>query len=89
MCRKSNIQLDYASVLQVPLQNYREDFTFIVNVEEFPTTQLISDLLSPKIGQIHSIDPTFSKFAIETQNKGNFSHILQLINFQKKRPRFT
>lgn len=83
MCRKSNIQLDYASVLQVPFQNYQEDFTFIVNGEEFPTTQLISDLLSPKIGQIHSIDPTFSKFAIETQNKGNFSHILQLINFQK------
>ncbi|KAK8838621.1 hypothetical protein M9Y10_032655 [Tritrichomonas musculus] len=78
----SHIQLEFSSILQVPLQNYYNDFTFIVNGQEFQTSSLISDLLSPKISQIHTNDPTFDIFTINIEEHGDFSHILQLVNFK-------
>lgn len=82
MSKKNQIQLEFTSILNVPFQSYTKDFTFIVNGEKYQTTRLISDLLSPQISQIHSVDPTFDTFTINTKNKGNFSHILSLIDFQ-------
>ncbi|KAK8854452.1 hypothetical protein M9Y10_017014 [Tritrichomonas musculus] len=78
----SHIQLEYSSILQVPLQNYYNDFTFIVNGQEFQTSSLIADLLSPTISQIHTNDPTFDTFTINIEEQGDFSHILQLVNFK-------
>lgn len=61
----------------------RKIFTFIVNGKEFHTNRLIADILSPKISQIHHVDPTISTFIINSKHKGNFSKILNLINFQR------
>lgn len=53
MIDKNQIQLKYSSIASVPIQTYKQDFTFVVNGEEFVTSRLISDLLSPKISNMH------------------------------------
>lgn len=78
----NSIRLRKASILQIPLKNYQKDFTFIVNGEEFLTIKFIADLLSPLISKQHLIDPTFSQFVIDTQEKGDFQQILDLCNFE-------
>lgn len=77
----SKIQLKLSAFLGIPIDKYDKNFTFIVNGEEFKTSRIVSDLLSPKIAKNHSTDPTFETFTIETTNQGNFSHILNLVNF--------
>ena len=69
----NRLQLKTSSILNVPLQSYFDDFSFIVNGKEYKTSRLISDLLSPKICEIHANDPTFDIFTIKTQQKGDFS----------------
>ncbi|KAK8865341.1 hypothetical protein M9Y10_010882 [Tritrichomonas musculus] len=83
MFSTNQIQLKTKSILKVPLEQY-DSFHFIVNDKEFKTTRIIADLLSPKICQIHQCDPTIDCFTITTQNEGDFSTILKLINFQKQ-----
>lgn len=75
------IQLNPFCITTVPIQTYRNDFTFLVNGEIFKTSRLISDLLSPKICKIFITDPTIDQFCINTAQQGNFSRILDLINF--------
>ena len=70
-------------VLNVPFQIYEDDFSFIVNGEEFRTSRIISDLLSPIISKIHLTDPAFNTFIINTHVKGDFSYILSLANFNQ------
>lgn len=81
MIQSAQIQLQPTTVLNVPLQIYGQDFTFIVNKKEYKTSRIISDLLSPKICQYHYTDPTFNSFTIDTVNNGDFSFFLDLINF--------
>lgn len=76
------MQLKPTSIINVPLQSYPNDFTFIVNGELIKTNRIISDLLSPKISQIHYVDSTCDSFTINTTNKGDFSQILNLVNFE-------
>ena len=78
----NNIQLSPLCITSVPLQTYQHDFTFVINGEEFQTSRLISDLLSPKISNMHIIDPTIDQFSIKTIYQGHFSYILNLLNFQ-------
>ena len=78
-----SIQLQTSSILQVPFSKYSKDFTFIVNGEEFHTNQIIADILSPKISQMRNNDPTFLEFSINTQSKGDFQQILDLIDFKQ------
>lgn len=47
MENNSQIKLNTACLLNVPLHAYNKDFSFIVNGEEIKTSRLISDLLSP------------------------------------------
>ena len=83
MTKQNKIQLKSSCVFSVPLQNYDDDFTFIVNENEFKTSRIVSDLLSPIICRIHSNDITFDTFNIITSNPGNFLHILNLVNFKE------
>lgn len=83
MAVMSKIQLRPESISDVPLQIFEQDFTFIVNGEEFKKSRLISDLLSPKISQMHSSDPTIDTFLIDTHHKGNFSILYRLLNFKE------
>ncbi|KAK8887461.1 hypothetical protein M9Y10_038506 [Tritrichomonas musculus] len=82
MNETNKIKTTSSCLLKVPFQTYEKDFSFVVNGEEFKTSRLISDLLSPVICQIHSNDPTISTFAINTSQKGDFSCFLNLFNFQ-------
>lgn len=81
---KSSLKLQTDSILQVPLPNYANDFTFIVNNVEFRTNKFAADLLSPKISKIHQSDPTISEYHINTETKGNFQYFLDLLNFKTK-----
>ena len=76
-------QLKPSAILNVPFEIYDNDFLFIVNDEKFETSRFISDILSPKISQTHKTDPTFDTFVINTKEKGNFSHILNLATFNQ------
>lgn len=78
------IKLQTNSVLQVPFQNYEKDFTFIVNSAKFETSIFQADLLSSTISKIHSTDPTVKEFFINTENSGDFDHILKLLNFNEE-----
>lgn len=77
------ITLDTKSILRVPLQSY-DEFYFIINQKKYKTTRIISDLLSQRICQIHQCDPTYDSFEFTTQSEGDFSIILDLVNFQSK-----
>ena len=81
----SQIQLKTSCITTVPLEVYNNDFSFIVNGEEFKTSKLNSDLLSPKICRIHSNDPLIDSFIINTKSRGNFSNILNLLNFEQNK----
>lgn len=84
MIETNKLHLKPSSILNVPIQSYSNDFTFIVNGDEFKTSRLVSDLLSTTISRIHSTDPTFDRYVIDTQQKGDFSRFLQLLNFEEK-----
>lgn len=78
------IQLKLDCIKNIPLFKYSNDFSFIVNDVEFKTSRIIADLLSPTICNLHSIDPTIDKFTINTIEKGDFSQIFSLIEFEEK-----
>lgn len=80
---EASMQLKTSCILNIPFQTYINDFSFFVNGEEFKTSRIVSDILSPKICKIHLNDPTFSEFTINTQHQGHFSHILNLIKFNQ------
>lgn len=67
---KSFIQLSASRVKDLPFQTY-DEFIFIVNGKEFKTTRIISDLISPKICQLHLNDPTISQYTMKTKHKGS------------------
>lgn len=81
-CEELQLQLQTSSILDVPIQNYEEDFTFIVNGETFKTSQLISDLLSPTISSRHRTDATNKTIVINTKSPGDFSRFLNLVTFK-------
>lgn len=83
MSQTNQIQLKISSILNVPLQIYDSDFSFIVNGKEFKTSRLISELISPNICKIHLSDPTIDSITINTNEQGDFSHFLQLATFNK------
>lgn len=76
------IHLKPDCIKQIPFHKYINDFSFIVNGEEIKTNRVISDLISPKISQIHFSDPTIDSYTFDTVNKGDFSHILNLATFE-------
>lgn len=80
----NKLELKPACILSVPLKKYAKDFLFIVNDEEFRTSRIIADLLSPIISKLHISDPTIDNFTINTNSQGNFSQILSLIEFNEK-----
>ena len=80
----SEVFLKTTSILNVPINTYMDDYSFIVNNKKFKTTRLIADLISPTISKLHLIDPTINNFTIKTIEQGDFLNILNLINFQKK-----
>ena len=83
MSNFAKVQLAHSAILNVPFETYSNNFTFIVNGEKFQTSKLASDLISKKISKIHLNDPKFDLFVINTTNSGDFSTILNFINFSE------
>jgi hypothetical protein len=55
------------------------EFTFIVGGSKYPCSPFFADFLSPRIAQIHLIDPTVDTFTISTpDSKTDFSVFLAL-----------
>lgn len=81
--RRNTYSAQHILPLNVPFKTYDFEFTFIVNSQEFRTSLIISELLSPDICKIDIIDPTFDRVTINTKYQGNFSFFLQLFNFEK------
>ena len=79
----TQIQLKTDRITKIPIQNYEKDFMFIINHQEYKTTKLISQLLSPVICKMNLDDATNNTIEIETKNEGNFEKILNLINFEQ------
>lgn len=75
------VKLQTKSILDIPFSRYEKDFAFIVNGEEFQTSQFIADLLSPIISKSRYNDPTIREFSINTRSKGDFQEILDLVSF--------
>lgn len=84
MTEKNTIQLKIESIKEVPFNTYINDFTFVVNGEEFLTSRIFSDLLSSNICRIHQIDPTFDRMIINTKHCGDFNKFLELYKFETK-----
>ena len=82
MTQISKVSLKYSCIMNIPLQLYSDEFVFVVNNKEFKTNKLIADILSPKISNVHLIDPTFNKYFINTTYEGDFSHILLVYFFK-------
>lgn len=80
---KGTVHLQTESILNVPFHNYEKDFTFIVNGEKFQTSKFVADIISSKISKMHVTDPTFNVFTINIKEQGNFSDVLNLINFSE------
>lgn len=83
MSETNQIQIKITSIKDVPMNTYGEEFTFIVNGQEFPTSRLFSDLLSSKICRIHQVDPTYNRMIINTKHAGNFSKFLEDCKFDE------
>lgn len=75
------IRLSSKSILGIPLVKCDDDFTFIVNNQEYETNRIKALLLSPKIRNFDLCDPCYHKMVINTNKKGNFQNILDLTNF--------
>lgn len=83
MSENISFELNVTSLLAIPFHLYDDDFTFIVNDQEFKTCRLIAHLLSPKIIQNQISDPTNSQFVIKTRSKGNFQSFLDIFKNQQ------
>lgn len=81
MEEKSYLLLRTESISNVPLQKFENSFTFHVNDNEYRTGLITALILSPKLCQFFYTDPTIDEITINTKNPGDFSHILDLINF--------
>lgn len=67
-------------------EKYEQDFTFIVNGQEYKTSRIVADILSPKIKNAHLSDSTINKFYINTNNQKSdiihFPDFLKLVNYE-------
>lgn len=75
------MRLNPSCITKIPLDIINDDFTFIVNGSKIKTKKLIAYLLSPTLCKNHISDQTIDTFVIQTENDGNFSHILNLSKF--------
>ncbi|KAK8871362.1 hypothetical protein M9Y10_007085 [Tritrichomonas musculus] len=83
MSEINQIKLTPSCIFGVPFHVYAQDFTFIVNDKEFKTSHLIAELLSSKICQMRSNDPTCDTYVINTEHQGDFQQILNLVDFNQ------
>jgi hypothetical protein len=65
----SSLSLSTKGLANVPINESRNDFEFVVGDTTYHCPSLIADFLSPRIAQLHSIDDTISRIVIEIKDK--------------------
>lgn len=78
------IKLKGAEFCHINFAIYGNDFTFIVNGNQYETSKFFADYLSPIVARLHNNDPSINTFSINLSNNnqdGNFQEILDLANF--------
>lgn len=90
MQEEIEIGINLETIKDIPFDKYENDFTIIVNGEEYQTNRYVIDILSPRIRQYHFIDASMNRFYIYTTDKQDiksqekyFKDILSLISFEK------
>lgn len=72
----SSFKLHTSRITNIPLQNYEEKFTFIVNGKEYLTSKIVADLLSTKISSLHRTDASFDRLILRNKEIFHVSSIL-------------
>ncbi|OHS99298.1 hypothetical protein TRFO_34302 [Tritrichomonas foetus] len=67
----------------ISYDNYKNDFTFIVNGDEYQTTRFLADLISQKVNSLHLTDQMIDYFEVTTKYKGDFQKILDFPKLMK------
>lgn len=59
--------LSSENLFDFPFDKDEKDFEFIVNGQLYKTSRFIADILSPKVRELHLVDPTIDEFCINTK----------------------
>jgi hypothetical protein len=62
------LKLSASGMANIAPSKTENDFTFIVGNDSYPCPWFVAAFLSPRIGHLHSIDPTFNELEIETED---------------------
>ena len=63
-----DFSLNVECAKKLPYDLFKKNFTFIVDGQEYKTSRIIADLLSPKILKNHQTDTSIKVFTINTNN---------------------
>jgi hypothetical protein len=63
---KERIQVSAAGLKNIPIHENLNDFEFMVGSRAYKCHRFVADFLSPKIGDMHTLDPTMDHYLIET-----------------------
>jgi hypothetical protein len=76
---KRKLTLPATALANIAEAKMEHDFTFIVGDHRYDCAWFVADLLSPRIGRLHAIDPTVIEFEIKTSDPGaEFNSFLSL-----------
>jgi hypothetical protein len=71
--------LSSRGLMNIPKRQDLDDFEFIVGNSRYRCPWFIADFLSPRVGQLHSIDNTHCEFIVKTSDvNGDFSKFISL-----------
>ena len=82
MSQETTMCLNTSCIKNVPFNIHYQDFSFFVNGDEFRTSPLVAELLSPSICKIRRVDPHIKTFTINTLHRGDFRYIFELLDFR-------
>ena len=79
----SIFKLNLDNLKKLPLNQFDNDFYFVVNDRVYETNRVIADFISSKIRKLHQADHTIQMYEMKTREKGNFGQILDYVKNQQ------
>jgi hypothetical protein len=64
----TKLKLSGSGMANLALSKSGNDFTFSVGQHSYKCPWFVADFLSPRIGRLHSTDPTLNEFVIQTED---------------------
>jgi hypothetical protein len=72
-------RLSARGLSRIAQSQFKENFSFILGHDRIVCDSLIADFLSPKLAQLHSVDPTVPEYRVTTQvSKQDFEEFVSL-----------